>query len=186
VTTRDSPDHPQRIYVVDEAPFTGRMQAGRMLNAVSGPVQGDYPSWTPDNHIVYKGCDYTVIPQSCGLFIVPVAGGDFKQLTTNPNDTAPAASGGRIAFTSNRDGNWEIYIMNYDGSGVKRLTSNAANDGLPVWSLDGKTIAFVSDQGGAWAIWAMSPDGSNRRKLFDIGGGGLAAEWQRERISWGQ
>jgi Tol biopolymer transport system component len=86
---------------------------------------------------------------------------------------------------SNRDGNWEIYAMNSDGSGLRRLTQNAANDGLPAWSPDGKTIAFVSDQGGAWAVWAMSPDGSNRRKLFGIGGGGLAFNWQRERISWG-
>jgi len=185
-TTRESPDHPQRIYVMDEVPFTGRMQPGRVLADASGrPVQGDYPTWTPNNQTVYKGCDYTVLPQVCGLFIISVTGGDWKQLTNNPNDTAPAASRDRIAFMSNRDGNWEIYVMNYDGSGVKRLTNNAADDGLPVWSLDGKTIAFVSNQGGAWAMWAMSPDGSNRRKLFDIGGGGLAADWQHERITWG-
>lgn len=86
---------------------------------------------------------------------------------------------------SNRDGNWELYIMNDDGSGVARLTNNAANDGLPTWSPDGRTIAFVSDQGGSWAVWAISPDGSNQRKLFDIGGRGLASDWQHERISWG-
>jgi TolB protein len=87
---------------------------------------------------------------------------------------------------SNRDGTWEIYSMSLDGTGVKRLTNNAALDGLPVWSPDGKTIAFVSDQGGAWAVWAMSPNGANLRKLFPIGGGGLSADWQHERISWGQ
>jgi Tol biopolymer transport system component len=74
--------------------------------------------------------------------------------------------------------------MNDDGTGVKRLTSNAANDGLPAWSPDGKTIAFVSNQGGAWAVWAMDPDGANQRELFDIGGRGLASDWQNERISW--
>ncbi len=184
-TTRDQPNHPQRIYVIDQAPFTGKMEDGRLLATPSGPVQGEYPTWTPDNQIVYKGCDYTVLPQDCGLFIINVHGGAFKQLTHNPNDTAPAAYGGRIAFMSNRDGNWEIYIMNYDGTGVRRLTNNAADDGLPVWSPDGKTIAFVSNQGGAWAVWAMNPDGSSRRKLFDIGGGGLAFDWTRERISWG-
>jgi beta propeller repeat protein len=109
----------------------------------------------------------------------------FKRLTDRSEDTAPAAYGDKIAFMSNRDGNWEIYLMNGDGSGLKRLTNNAANDGLSVWSPDGRNIAFVSDQGGAWAVWAMSPDGSNRRKLFAIGGGGLAFDWQHERISWG-
>jgi Tol biopolymer transport system component len=87
---------------------------------------------------------------------------------------------------SNRHENFEIYIMNLDGSGLNRLTNNAASDGLPIWSPDGRTIAFVSDQGGAWAIWAISPNGSNLRKLFPIGGEGLAFDWQNEQISWGQ
>ncbi|MGD2041372.1 MAG: hypothetical protein PVH11_11130, partial [Anaerolineae bacterium] len=108
----------------------------------------------------------------------------MTQLTENPEDTAPAVYEDRIAFMSNRDGNWEIYVMDIDGSGVERLTDNAAHDGLPVWSPDGRTLAFVSDQGGAWAVWAMSPDGSNRRILFEIGNGGLAFNWQQERISW--
>lgn len=86
---------------------------------------------------------------------------------------------------SNRDGNWELYIINDDGTGLKRLTNNAAHDGLPAWSPKGGTIAFASNQGGAWAIWAMSPNGTNRRKLFEIGGNGLAWEWETERISWG-
>jgi Tol biopolymer transport system component len=69
---------------------------------------------------------------------------------------------------------------------VQRLTENAANDGLPVWALDGRNIAFLSDQGGAWAVWAMSPDGSNRRSLFEVGGDGVTFDWQHERISWGR
>jgi TolB protein len=183
-STRESPNHPQRIYVVDQVPFTGRVQPGRTLAGPSGPVQGDYPTWTPDNNVVYHGCDYTVEPQTCGLFIIPVGGGAWKQLTANPEDTAPAVSGGRIAFMSNRDANWDVYVMNQDGSGLKRLTNDAAKDGLPAWSPDGKTLAFVSNRSGAWAIWAMNPDGSNQRKLFDIGGGGIPSDWQHERISW--
>ena len=86
---------------------------------------------------------------------------------------------------TDRDGNWEVYLVNADGSGLKRLTNRMANDGLPAWSPDGKTIAFVSDLGGVWAVWAMDPDGSNPRRLFDMGGGGLASDWLHERISWG-
>jgi TolB protein len=185
-TTRESPKHPQRIYVVDQVPFTGGPEPGRVLAAPSGPVQGDYPTWTSDNHVVYHGCDYTVEPQTCGLFVIRVAGGPWKQLTNNAEDTAPAESSGRIAFMSRRDGNWEVYVVNQDGSGLKRLTNSAANDGLPSWSRDGKTLAFASDRSGAWAIWAMSPDGSDQRKMFDLGGGGLAFDWQHERISWAQ
>ncbi|HFD39536.1 MAG TPA: hypothetical protein ENJ31_06775, partial [Anaerolineae bacterium] len=159
---------------------------GRPLNFGPDDVRGEYPAWTADNQIVYSGCDLTVAPAPCGLFIMSAAPGPqpLKQLTDIKNDTAPAAYGDKIAFMSDRDGNWEIYIIRTDGSGLKRLTKNAAIDGLPTWSPDGKTIAFVSNQGGAWAIWAMNPDGSQRRKLFEIGGGGLAFDWQHERISW--
>ena len=45
---------------------------------------------------------------------------------------------------SKRDGNFEIYSMNADGSGQTRLTNNPAADGFPTWSPDGTRIAFVS------------------------------------------
>jgi tetratricopeptide (TPR) repeat protein len=179
-------DKQPRVYIIDQVPFEGRRQEGRPLNFGPDDVRGEYPAWTADGQIVYQGCDYTVEPARCGLFVMSAAPGvhPFRRLTDRQEDTAPAAHGNRIAFMSNRDGNWELYIVNEDGSGLKRLTDNAANDGLPTWSPDGRTLAFVSNQGGAWAIWAMSPDGSNRRKLFDIGGGGLVFDWEHERISW--
>jgi hypothetical protein len=49
-----------------------------------------------------------------------------------PSQSAPAT--GKIAFTSDRDGNPEIYVMNADGSSQTRLTDNPANDGVPGWS----------------------------------------------------
>jgi Tol biopolymer transport system component len=42
--------------------------------------------------------------------------------------------GSRIAFESYRDGNFEIYVMNADGSGQTRITNNTANDESPDWS----------------------------------------------------
>jgi TolB protein len=180
-------DKQSRVYVIDEVPFEQGRASDRPLNFGPDDVRGEYPAWTPDNQIVYKGCDVTVEPAPCGLFIMPAVPGPhpFEQLTEYGQDTAPAVYGNQVAFASDRDGNWEIYVIGTDGTGLKRLTDNASIDGLPTWSPDGKTIAFVSNQGGAWAIWAMSPDGSNRRKLFDLGGGGLAYNWQQERISWG-
>jgi hypothetical protein len=48
----------------------------------------------------------------------------------------------KIVFRSNRDGNWELYVMNSDGSDQKNLTNNPGNDGSPSWSPDGKKIVF--------------------------------------------
>ena len=53
-----------------------------------------------------------------------------------------------IAFYSNRDGNSEIYVINTDGTGLRRLTSNGAGDMAPTWSPDGTQIAFTSNRDG--------------------------------------
>ena len=61
--------------------------------------------------------------------------------------------GTRIAFTSNRDGNPEIYVMNRDGSNVRRLTNHPAVDATPTWSPNGTQIAFTSDRTGTPQIY---------------------------------
>lgn len=178
-----------RVYIIDDVPFGGGTAGDRTLNFGPDDVRGQMPAWTADDRIVFQGCSRESPRNECsgtGLYIMSAVPGPHepKQLTEHSEDTAPAVYGSQIAFMSNRDGTWEIYVMRLDGTGVKRLTNNAANDGLPTWSPDGRTIAFVSNQGGPWAVWAMSPNGSNRRKLFDIGGGGLRSDWLHERISW--
>ena len=80
------------------------------------------------------------------------------RLTNNPAmDCWPVWSpdGKRIAFTSNRDGNYEIYVMNADGSGQRNLTSNRAQDNYATWSPDGKRIAFISNRGGGYDVYVM-------------------------------
>ena len=85
----------------------------------------------------------------------------------NANDGFPdwSPDGQQIAFESDRDGNWEIYVMGADGSGVTRLTNNDAIDGFPDWSPDGQQIAFESDRDGDWEIYVMGADGSGVTRL---------------------
>lgn len=71
---------------------------------------------------------------------------------------------GRIAFTSNRGGEGKLYVMNADGSGIRRATNSpvGVQEGDPVWSPDGQKIAFSSDQGhwGFLDIHIVNADGS--------------------------
>jgi Tol biopolymer transport system component len=62
---------------------------------------------------------------------------------------------------SSKDGNWEIYTMNADGSNQTRLTNNTARDFSPSWSPDGKKILFSSDRGGDADVHVMNVDGSD-------------------------
>ena len=79
----------------------------------------------------------------------------------------------QIAFTSGRDGNAEIYVMDADGDNLRRLTNNRHVDSLPSWSPDGKRIAFISDRDGHvnahdfpnYEIYVMDADGGNQLNL---------------------
>lgn len=80
-------------------------------------------------------------------------GSDNVYATVSPN-------GQRVAFVSDRDGNQEIYVVNIDGSSLRRLTYTSAPDKWPVWSPDGQRIAFDSERDGNREIYVMHADGS--------------------------
>ncbi len=98
-----------------------------------------------------------------------IDGCSLKRLTKNAaDDSEPNFSpGGRkIAFTSKRDGNENIYSMNAkDGTRLRRLTESASNDGRPAYSPDGTKIAFQSDREVGHEIFVMKSDGSNETPI---------------------
>ena len=59
----------------------------------------------------------------------------------------------------------DIYVMNADGSGIRKLTHNAAYNAEPAWSPDGRKIAFRSTRNGNRDIYVMNADGSGKRNL---------------------
>jgi hypothetical protein len=162
-----------------------------------GEIQGTHPVWTASDMIAYKGCNTWAGSQLCGIYIVPSSstkgfsdGFIPRQLTQHTSDTPSDTKGNLIAFTSQRDGDWEAYVMDLNGNGVKNLSNSPnSNDGLPTISPDGNWVAFVSDRGGQWAVWAVAVGGGSAQKLFDLptnipwGDGNRA--WINERISWG-
>jgi Tol biopolymer transport system component len=85
-----------------------------------------------------------------------------------PSSAAAATNDiGRIAYTTDRDGNNEIYAARVDGDGETNLTNNPATDQSPAWSADGSKIAFVSDRNGRMDLWVMNWDGSDQHKVTD-------------------
>ncbi|HEY9285723.1 MAG TPA: Calx-beta domain-containing protein [Pyrinomonadaceae bacterium] len=72
---------------------------------------------------------------------------------------------GKIAFASDRAGNFDIYVMNPDGTGLVRLTDDPAEDTHPTWSPDGRQIAFVSTRDGNKEIYVVSAEGGAPTRL---------------------
>jgi Big-like domain-containing protein/WD40 repeat protein len=83
----------------------------------------------------------------------------------------------QLAFADTVDGNADIYVINSDGTGRTRLTSNAARDMEPTWSPDGSKIAFTSDRDGNAEIYVMNADGSNPLRLTNAAGWDYRPDW---------
>jgi RNA polymerase sigma factor (sigma-70 family) len=95
----------------------------------------------------------------------------------------------QIAFSSDRDGNYEIYVMDVDGKNQRRLTNHPANEMHPVWSPDGRRIAFIVSGVGArdWRDWEngwskseiylMDADGKNRINLTNHPADDSSPDW---------
>ena len=80
---------------------------------------------------------------------------------------AKAPTTPKILFTSAPElDNYEVYVMNPDGSEQVNLTQHRASDLQAVWSPTGEKILFVSDRGGIRDLYVMNPDGSNVRRVF--------------------
>jgi hypothetical protein len=105
------------------------------------------------------------------IFLINTGAAQRSQLTRFTDDSYDPAwrpGGYEFAFVSQETGNDEIYIMNRDGSGLRRLTANDWEwDKHPSYSPDGAQIVFTSNRGtGRRQVWIMGADGSNPRPLF--------------------
>jgi TolB protein len=86
---------------------------------------------------------------------------------TEAHNFLPAWSpdGSKLAFMSNRDGNPEIYVINRDGSGLRRITNHPNADVTPTWSPTGTQIAFTSDRGGTPQVYIVNVDGTGLLRI---------------------
>jgi Tol biopolymer transport system component len=117
------------------------------------------------------------------IYVMNADGSGVTRLTTNPGsaafnfnngfDSSPSFSpdGQRIAFMSSRNFNEDIHVMNADGTGVTRLTTNSGIDDFdPTWSPDGTRIAFVREVSvGVNEIYIMNANGTGQTGLTNDG-----------------
>ena len=103
---------------------------------------------------------------------VSEAASPIRQLTnTTASNLRPAWSpdGNRIAFQSNREGPYHIYVMNSDGSNVSQLTNGDSDDRHPAWSPDGKYLAVDSGDTAKREIWTIEVSSKRRTQVTKLG-----------------
>ena len=136
-------------------------------------------SFTTDNppltgKIVFEGRQtgmgeiYFMNPDGSGVVQVTdqVDGGWSVSPSVSPDGTRIAFS--RVANAGTPEEEWDIYVVNVDGTGLRNVTDNPEFDGWrPAWSPDGQRIAFFSNRDGNDEIYTMQVDGSDVRRLTD-------------------
>lgn len=113
------------------------------------------------------------------IYLKRTDGRTITQLTSDPaHDLMPSISpdGQRIAFASDRSGNWDIYVMAVTGGQAVQLTDDSAQEVAPSWSADGKKMVFsrFGEMSGRWEMWVLDANASASAEFV---GYGLFPKW---------
>ncbi len=126
------------------------------------------PDWSPDGtQLVFTSRS----PSSRlgHVYRIDADGSGLTQLTHGTGIDADSASwspdGSKIVLKRAGSGEYAIWVMNADGSGLVRLTGELYDNSDPTFTPDGKHILYASQKGGSSAIWIMNADGSKKRRL---------------------
>jgi Tol biopolymer transport system component len=180
IAFRSERDGNPEVYVMN-ADGSGQRNLSRSAAADWGPA------WAPRGETVAFNSNRTE-SGVMQLLLEPATGSSARRIRSIYVEYPSwAPDGKRVAFMSPTPygtENYEIYVMNVDGSGLRRLTNSPGPDGWPAWSPDGDTIAFSStrddcrysnekpcdssgDIGPFHALYVMRADGSDQARVAD-------------------
>lgn len=168
--------------------YTVNADGTNLIRLTNNEERLSKPIWSPNaESIAYVVTDEQ---KNLDIYVMNADGSNQNRLTTDRwVDTEPEwdPTGGRIAFSSDRDSyvtiedgtiyEFEIYVMDADGSGQTNLTNSPGWDTEPAWSPDGSQIAFQSTRDGNHEIYVMDADGSGQVNLTNHPADDAASAW---------
>ncbi|HEX6291765.1 MAG TPA: hypothetical protein VFZ66_21445 [Herpetosiphonaceae bacterium] len=134
----------------------GRMQSGG--------------SWSPDG----KRLAFATIYSENAIYVVNADGANLRQIAAEGRAPTWSPDGSSIAFESESSGNWDVYVVRPDGTGLTALTSSPEPELGPVWSPDGRRLAYAwsgpaippGAGGNQMVVYVMQANGGNSVKVL--------------------
>jgi TolB protein len=148
------------------------------------------PAWAPDGDKIAFTSYRRGVPDIEILSRLDRRPFTFERAGGTTTTPAWSPDGSQIAFATSRDGSdMEIYVADWNGKNMRRLTVNKAVDISPVWNpKTGREIAFTSDRSGSPQVYIMDAEGTNVRRLVEEGGHAVGPSWspdgQRIAFAW--
>lgn len=147
------------------------------------------PAWSPDGkNIAFSSNRNSLLDNlifdDAEIYVINLDNYEIQQLTKArdySNTPSWSPDGQQIAFMSNRDGDWDIYIMNSDGTGMdENITKNTSSERFPSWSNDGKFIVYHSDRDGNNNLYLYNLETGEETRLTNKPSSEFTGRWSHD------
>jgi Tol biopolymer transport system component len=149
------------------------LAGGRTQQLTRDSADDGEPAWSPDGRRI-------AFVRDGDLYVMAADGSGVRKLADDAEWPAWAPSRHELAFSSDRDGDYDVYAIADAGTSSVRMTTDPHDDRRPVWSPDGARVVFESDRSGPWHLYALRAGSGGVVALTHGSANDFAPAWSRD------